>query len=114
MVDKRRRHRKNTPHHVKVLDNESGQVLGRIVDITSSGMMIVSDHAIKPGQAMVIRLNLPIMVQNRTDMVIEAQSVWCNQDQNPRFFRAGFKFSNISGEDGYLLEEVMLRFSLVG
>ncbi len=114
MIDMRRRPRKNTPHHVKAIDNESGRVLGRIVDITCNGMMVVSDHAIQPGHKFFVRINLPAMVRNRSDIIIEAETVWCNQDQNPRFFRAGFKFVNISGEDGFLLEDVMHKFTLVG
>ncbi len=114
MIDIRRRPRKNTPHNVKAIDHESGRALGRIVDITCNGMMIVASEALTPGRKFLVRINLPAMVQNRSEILIEAETVWCNQDQNPRFFRAGFKFVNISGEEGYLLEEVLHKFSLVG
>lgn len=114
MIDMRNRPRKNTPHHVKVIDNESGQVLGRLVDITCNGMMIVANQAITPGRKFMLRMNFPTMIQNRSDILIESETVWCNQDQNPRFFRAGFKFCNLTGENGYILEEVMHKFSLVG
>ena len=114
MVDMRSRPRKNTPHLVKALDEESGAPLGRIVDITSDGMMLLAPRAIAPGRRFMIRLNLPVMVQNRSDVVIESEAVWCTQDKNPKFFRVGFKFITLAGEDGFLLEEVMHKFSLVG
>ena len=114
MVDMRSRPRKNTPHLVKALDEESGMALGRIVDITSDGMMLLAPRAIAPGRQYMIRLNLPVMAQNRSDVVIDCEAVWCNQDPNPKFFRVGFKFLNLPGEDGFLLEEVMHKFCLVG
>ncbi|MBU2502591.1 PilZ domain-containing protein [bacterium] len=114
MVDMRRRPRKNTPHLVRALDDESGQVMGRIVDITCNGMMLVTGRSVPLGRRFQVRLNLPVMVHNRSDINVEAEAVWCNQDKNPSFYRVGFKFINLAGEDGYLLEEVMHKFSLVG
>jgi len=114
MMDLRNRPRKNTPHSVKAVDEENGRAIGRIVDITCDGMMVVADTPKTPGHRLNIRIHLPGMVQNRSEMILMAETVWCNQDQNPRFFRIGFKFVNVSGEEGYLLEEVLHRFSLVG
>lgn len=114
MVDMRKRPRKNTPHLVRAIDDETGNVLGRVVDITSEGMMTVTPSAVSPGQAFLVRLNLPVMVHNRSDVVVETEVVWCTRDKNPDFYRAGFKFLNLRGEDGFLLEEVMHKFSLVG
>jgi len=114
MMDMRKRPRKNTPHHIQALDGESGRAIGRIVDITCDGMMVVAGKPLTPGHRLTVRINLPGMVQNRSEMVLQAETVWCNQDQNPRFFRIGFKFCNVSGEEGYLLEDVLHRFSLVG
>lgn len=114
MVDMRKRPRKNTPHLVRAIDDESGAVLGRVVDITADGMMTVMSREESPGRKFLVRLNLPVMIHNRSDVVVEAEVVWCSQDKNPNFYRAGFKFLNLRGEDGFLLEEVMHKFSLVG
>ncbi|MBU8872038.1 MAG: PilZ domain-containing protein [Gemmatimonadales bacterium] len=110
----RRRPRKNTPHLVKVLDAETGESLGRVVDITADGMMLVTDHAYDQGHIIKARLILPVMVQARTDVDLEAEAVWCKQDSNPSYFKVGFHFLNLAGEDGFLLEDVMQKFNLVG
>ena len=114
MEDYRHRPRKSTPHNVKVLDEDTGRVLGRVVDITADGMMLVTKQEVAPGQDFNLRINLPVMVHHRTDISVVAQAVWCNTDKNPSFFKAGFKFINLAGEDGFLLEDVMHRFNLVG
>lgn len=114
MAEHRHRPRKNTPHNVKVIDEESGRVMGRVVDITADGMMLVSSDEITPGRQFQIRITLPVMAHHRTDVSVEARAVWCNQDKNPSFYKVGFKFLNLAGEEGFLLEDVMHRLNLVG
>ncbi len=110
----RRRPRKNTPHLVNALDLETGKSLGRVVDITADGMMLVTEAPIEIGCVIKTRLVLPVMVQARTDVHVEAEAVWCKQDSNPDYYKIGFHFLNLPGEDGFLLEDVMQKFNLVG
>jgi len=114
MREHRRRPRKNTPHHVRVIDNETGQVMGRVVDITADGMMIICQQQLQVGRKFHCRVVLPVMIQDRTHLVIRSEVVYCNQDPNPSFFKAGFRFLNLPGEDGFLLEDVMHKLNLVG
>jgi hypothetical protein len=114
MADHRHRPRKNTPHNVKVVDEENGRVMGRVVDITADGMMLVTNQEVTPGRQFQIRITLPVMVHHRSDVSLEARAVWCNQDTNPSFYKVGFKFLNMPGEEGFLLEDVMHRLNLVG
>lgn len=114
MADNRHRPRKNTPHNVKAIDEESGRVMGRVVDITADGMMLVTNSEITPGRQFQVRITLPVMAHHRTDVTVDARAVWCNQDRNPSFYKVGFKFLNLPGEEGFLLEDVMHRLNLVG
>ncbi len=114
MIDYRHRPRKNTPHVVKAYDADGGKYLGRIVDITADGMMLVTKGQLTVGRTMQLRIVLPVMVQHRTDVVLESKVVWSEQDNNPSYSKCGFKFTNVSGEDGFLLEDVMHKLNLVG
>lgn len=113
-MKQRNRPRKNTPNHVKVLDSESGKVLGRVVDITADGLMMVGDSPVESGRVFKLRIILPRMTDGKIDISVEAEAVWCQQDKNPSFFQTGFKFENLAGSDGFLLEDVMHRMNLVG
>jgi hypothetical protein len=112
--ERRKRPRKNTPHVLFVADTEDGKILGRLVDITSDGLMLVTEDAIPTKNYFRLRLTLPRMVEGRSELVIEAESIWCKPDTNPEFYRIGFKFLNLSGQDGSLIETVMHTFTLVG
>jgi len=114
MENFRHRPRKNTPHVVKAYDDANGDLFGRVVDITADGMMIVSHDVHTIGREVRLRIILPVMVQHKTDVVVEAQVVWCEPDTNPAYSKVGVKFSNLDGADGFLLEDVMHRLNLVG
>lgn len=114
MPEHRRRPRKNTPHRANVLDDETGKPLGRIVDITADGLMLVSERPLEPGREITIKILLPAMFNNRTDIAVASRVVWNHQDRNPRFYKTGLQFLNMPGDDGFLLEDIMHRFILVG
>jgi len=114
MEDYRHRPRKNTPHLVKAIDLASGKAMGRIVDITADGMMLVTEVDVVVGRTYNFRIILPVMVHHRTDVSLEAKAVWSDQDDNKKFHKVGFQFKNLPGEDGYLLEDVMHKLNLVG
>jgi hypothetical protein len=114
MEDYRHRPRKNTPHLVNAINLDSGKTMGRIVDITADGMMVVTKDRIIPGKIYNFRIILPVMVHHRTDVTLEAKAIWTDEDSNPNFNKVGFKFINLPGEEGFLLEDVMHKLNLVG
>jgi c-di-GMP-binding flagellar brake protein YcgR len=114
MEDYRHRPRKNTPHLVRVINDDTGKTVGRVVDITADGMMLVTKDKIIVGQHYNFRIVLPVMVHHRTDVTLEARAVWINADSNSEYSKCGFKFINLAGEEGFLLEDVMHKLNLVG
>ncbi len=114
MEDYRHRPRKNTPHVVKAYDAVQGDYIGRVVDITADGMMLVTKENHTVGRTFQLRIILPVMVQHKSDIVIEATVVWREPDANPNFCKTGFNFVNLPGEEGFLLEDVMHKLNLVG
>lgn len=114
MAEHRRRPRKNTPHLVKAVDAESGKTVGRIVDITADGLMLVAPGPLDIGRRIQLRIILPVIVDNCSEIHVETEVVWCDLDQNPSFFKIGCSFINLAGYEGFLLEDVMHRFNLVG
>ena len=114
MEDYRHRPRKNTPHIVKAFDTENGEFIGRVVDITADGMMLVTDDICTIGRVFQMRIILPVMVHHKTDVNVEARVIWCEPDPNPSYCKTGFHFVNLPGEDGFLLEDIMHKLNLVG
>ena len=114
MKDYRHRPRKNTPHLVNVINEDTGRNVGRVVDITADGMMLVSKERIVIDKEYNFRIILPVMVHHRSDVCLVARAVWTDSDSNPNFSKSGFKFIKLPVEDGFLLEDVMHKLNLVG
>jgi hypothetical protein len=112
--DRRRRARRNTPHYLNVIEADTGKSLGRLVNITGHGLMIVTRSQLSPDREFRLRLVFPRAIHGKDEMVITAVSVYCREDTNPDFYRVGFKFRKISADDTVLLEDIMHTFHLVG
>ena len=114
MENKRHRPRKNTPHLVRVINEDTGKTVGRVVDITADGMMLVTKDKIVTDKIYNFRIVLPIMVHHRSDVCLEAKAVYARPDTNSEYSKCGFEFINLPGEEGFLLENVMHKLNLVG
>ena len=93
---------------------ENGRTIGRIVDITADGLMLVAHEPLDIGRRFQLRIILPVIVDNCSEINVEAEVIWCQLDQNPSYYKVGCSFINLAGYEGFLLEDVMHRFNLVG
>ena len=114
MRERRRAPRRHTPHRLNVVAADSDTVLGRLVDITPGGLMLVAPRTWPEGDPLQVRIPLPTVINGRVELELEIESVWQAPDDNPRFHRTGFRFVAIGGEDAYIIETVMHRLHLVG
>ena len=101
MSERRKSTRRNTPHRLNVVAAESDTVLGRLVDITPGGLMLVGKKEWPTGHLLRIRIPLPTMINGRTEIEVSAEAVWSRPDDNPVYTRTGFQFNNLSGEGFY-------------
>lgn len=114
MRDKRTQRRPNSPHRINVLSASNDAVLGRLVNITTGGLMFLSSEAFDHGTDLNMRLPLPTMANGNTAIELNGVVVWCGCDHNPKFNRIGIQFCNLGAEEGYIIETVLQRLHLVG
>ena len=50
MAERRRRPRKSTLHYTKVLNRDSSKQIGRLVNITTGGMMLITSGPVDKGK----------------------------------------------------------------
>ncbi len=114
MRDNRNKTRRNSPHRINVLTAGNERVLGRLVNITISGLMYLGDAPQAVGTALRLRLPLPTMANGKTAIDVQGEVVWCGDDDNPRFHRVGIEIRDLGAEEGYIIETVLQRLHLVG
>lgn len=96
--------RRHLVFYLRVFDGMSSKVVGHIVDISSQGLMLISDSAIAVNENYRLRMKMPSEIAEKEEIIINATSRWCKQDENPDFFITGFQLYDLTAEvEKYLL-----------
>lgn len=107
MEEKRRLKRRHLIFYLRVFNAQSDELMGYLVDLTSAGLMIMSEKPIESGKKYKLRMDLPKEYNERLDLEFDAESVWTNTDINPDFYNTGFKFYNVSQEAKQVIEDII-------
>ncbi|NQU64439.1 MAG: PilZ domain-containing protein [SAR324 cluster bacterium] len=101
-------------YYLKVFDNETNEVLGRLLDVTTEGMLIFSEKPVTTDKFYKIKLTLPKDIVVKTDIFLEALSLHCKKDPTADFYNTGFRIVDIEDEDKLTLIRIINRFSFQG
>lgn len=95
-AEKRRLKRWYLVMYLRVHNQETGELLGHIVDINKEGMRLVSDKAIPIHQTFRLWVDVPKESASHQRIQIDVESLWCGRDINPDFYDTGFRIHTIS------------------
>lgn len=88
--------RRHLIYYLEVIDVESNQILGHLVDVTKRGIMLISKEPIEVGRAFFLRMKLPEGIADKPHLEFHAKSVWTGKDINPDFYDTGFEVIDLS------------------
>lgn len=90
-----------------VHDAGNQNMLGRLVDLSLTGMMLITSQALPVDQEFLLEIRPPAD-HEATGLTLKAVSVWCrNNPNNLSHYGVGFRFSNITADTATLLEKLM-------
>ncbi len=89
--NQRRVPRRHLIYYLRVYDSQDGSLLGNLVDISTKGIMVVSEKEIPKNQLFRLRMVLPETLEGSKEVEFEAESRWCQNDTNPDFYDTGFE-----------------------
>ena len=89
--------RRHLIYYLRVYDASTGGLIGNLVDISTKGIMVVSECQIPDHKRYVLKMVLPETVDGKKEVEFEAESRWCKNDTNPDFYDTGFELMNPSG-----------------
>jgi len=90
-INQRKVARRHLIYYLRVYDAKNGDLLGNLVDISTRGIMLVSDGTIQLEKMYLLRMVLPDTIEGSKEVEFEALSRWCKNDVNPDFFDTGFE-----------------------
>jgi hypothetical protein len=111
-AEKRSMQRRHLVFYLRVFDGMSNEILGHLADISTRGIMLVSEKPIKPGRDFRLRLKLPKEVSGRDEILLDAVSCWSKQDSNPDFHLTGFEIAGLEADLEKQMHVLIRDFSL--
>ena len=110
--EKRRFPRKNLETTATVLDNDTGQPIGILEDVSKGGFSIITDLKFRPCEDRSVTLLLPGPKDSTHKVSLSAQCVWC-QTIHGRF-AAGFALRRINDQNEVALNYYIRDYQLAG
>jgi hypothetical protein len=109
--DRRRVKRQNLSYFMQVLDPETLQVIGHLVDINRIGLMLDSPIPLIGGKEMRIRLDTMPDVSDKAYIEFRARVKWCRADKiEPNVYNVGFEITSISAHDADIIQHIVDRY----
>jgi c-di-GMP-binding flagellar brake protein YcgR len=107
MEDRRQKDRKKTGVFFGVYNRDNAKYVGRLVDISNKGMMIIGKSAIKVNEICKLRMDLPEPIKDESQIVFDARCKWCEESQKTNLFSVGFEFDKIEPNNSKLIEALV-------
>lgn len=108
--NKRRLKRWYLVMYLRVFDEDTGALLGHVVDINKEGIRLVSDQPIPTGQIFRLWMDVPKENAPRQRISLEVESLWSGRDVNPDFYATGFRIHNIGTQELLQLQLLIEEF----
>ena len=103
MTDKRKETRTAVTHSVTVLNDENGEELGTLVNISPRGIGVRGEKEFYEGEDFEMMLVLERAIFGLKRILVDTECVWSSPEEGTPFFQSGFKFTHVSAGDANLI-----------
>ena len=111
MSERRNLERKEFSYYMRLVDNDTQDLVGHLVDISSSGFKLDSQGPIPVNKDFRLRMELTSEVADKPTMVFVARSRWCEVDPlDPFVYNVGFQLINIAPGDLHIITRMLEKY----
>lgn len=108
-VEQRRLPRKRMNKFLRLNDRENNQVLGRVMDMTTEGIMLISAEPVSQQSEVSVSLSLPIDFDGGAVVTFDVKAVWTKKSSHSSNYATGLRITNISHEDKKIISKLIAR-----
>jgi len=102
---------KDFSYYMRLINNDTQELVGHLVDISSGGFKLDSQNPIPINKDFRFRMDLTSEVASKPSMVFVARSKWCEVDPlDPLLYNVGFQLVNISPGDVEIFKRMMEKY----
>lgn len=110
-VDGRRStRRRHLIYYLRVWDSDTKKLLGHVVDITTEGLMLISDEPIELNKSFNLEMQWHDDSGETKKICFKAESRWKHKDVNAAFYDTGFIILNHEEEIFSPIREIIDEF----
>lgn len=112
MKDERRfTARRKFGYYMRVMNNNSGELVGYLADISPRGFKLDSKQALQVNQDYTLRLDLTSEISDKPYIIFVARARWSQPDVNdPYMFNDGFQIVTISPRDEEIYQRIVVKY----
>ena len=102
----RRSIRKSTSDYYLVYEDSTDELIGRVVNLSLDGTMLIGDHEMVVPTRIDARLELNDPIDGRKQIRFQLESRWCKKNETCDWYETGYKFVEISDQDRNLIAKL--------
>jgi hypothetical protein len=103
--------RRHLLYYLEVYDDDTKELLGHLVDLTTTGLKLMSRKQIPSNRDYWLRMVLPEEVFPEKDLYFEAQSRWSSNEVNPDFYDTGFSAPKLDLKTQNIIRDLLSEIS---
>lgn len=105
----RRENRRHLIYYLKVENLDTNELIGRIVDITRKGILLISHEKINANTIFPVRIELgdELFEKMHGHLEMNIKCRWSKEDINPDYFVNGFEFINQTSEQESIIQNLI-------
>ena len=108
MTDNRTNDRKTTDSKIVVVDLDSGENIGSLLNISISGLMLLSQSPIELDKLYRLEIQLTSKVNGKSVLQVGADALWNNALNGDQYFWTGFQIIDISENDLTIIRQFLV------
>ncbi len=108
MAERRKTRRRHLLYYGRIYDERMYEQLGYLVDITETGMMMLSEKPFAVNESRKVRIEITDDVSSdKSYLTLSVRSIWCEPDIDPDHYNAGFEILEPSAEDIKVIKKII-------
>jgi len=112
MPERRSAQRKKFSFYMRVLDDDTQEILGHMVEVSPVGLRLETVGPLSINKDYYLRLELTPDLGGLPYIVFIARSKWCRIDEiQPNLYRVGFEIVEIMPEDKEIFLRILEKFA---
>ncbi len=107
MSERRALVRRETNDYFVAYKENSNEIIGRVLNLTPEGAMMISDDPIKVPSIHLCEMRLPDVIVGCRFLSFRVESCWCTQHERFEWYETGYKFIEISSNAKSIIKHII-------